>query len=58
MFKGSSNATETPRSNHVGLVPDSLNLPYDMSIREGITVPGSSQFTRHMAGTFYNILVL
>ncbi|XP_025412815.1 segmentation protein cap'n'collar isoform X2 [Sipha flava] len=45
-----SNATETARSNHVGLVPDTLNLPYDMSVREDIPVPGSSQFSRHMAG--------
>lgn len=47
---GTPNATETARSNHIGLVPDSLNLPYDMSAREGIPVPGSSQFNRHMAG--------
>lgn len=47
---GAPNATETARSNHVGLVPDSLNLPYDMSVREGIPIPGSSQFNRHMAG--------
>lgn len=45
-----ANTTETARSNNVGLVPDSLNLPYDMSVREGIHVPGSSQYTRHMAG--------
>jgi len=47
---GTPNATETTRPNHVGLVPDSLNLPFDMSVREGIPVPGSSQFNRHMAG--------
>lgn len=47
---GTPNATETARPNHIGLVPDSLNLPYDMSVREGIPVPGSSQFNRHMAG--------
>lgn len=50
LFLGTPNATETSRPNHVGLVPDSLNLPYDMSVREGIPVPGSSQFNRHMAG--------
>lgn len=51
-FLGTPNVTETARSNHIGLVPDSLNLPYDMSVREGIPVPGSSQFNRHnMAGT-------
>lgn len=50
---GISNTTETARPNHVGgLVPDSLNLPYNMSVREGIPVPGSSQFTRHMAGNY------
>ncbi|XP_025191395.1 segmentation protein cap'n'collar-like isoform X2 [Melanaphis sacchari] len=47
---GTLNATETTRPNHAGLVPDSLNLPYDMSVREGIPVPGSSQFNRHIAG--------
>lgn len=49
-LSGTPNATETSRPNHIGLVPDSLNLPYDMSVREGIPVPGSSQFNRHMAG--------
>ncbi|XP_060876797.1 segmentation protein cap'n'collar-like isoform X1 [Metopolophium dirhodum] len=48
---GTPNTTETARSNHMGLVPDSLNLPYDMSVREGIPLPSSSQFNRHnMAG--------
>lgn len=52
MVLGTPNATETARPNHIGHVPDSLNLPYDMSVREGIPVPGSSQFSRHMAGMY------
>jgi len=49
---GTPNVTETARSNHIGVVPEPLNLPYDMTVREGISVPGSSQFNRHMAGLY------
>ncbi|XP_050430343.1 segmentation protein cap'n'collar [Adelges cooleyi] len=48
---GTSNGSESARQNHAGgMVADPLTLPYDMSVRDGIPVPGASQFTRHMAG--------
>lgn len=53
MILGTPNTTDTAQPNHIsGLVPDSMNLPYDMSVRDGIPMPGSSQFTRHMAGNY------
>ncbi|XP_050523220.1 segmentation protein cap'n'collar isoform X2 [Daktulosphaira vitifoliae] len=48
---GTSNGSESSRQNLAGnMVSDTLNIPYDMSLRDGIPVPGSSHFSRHIAG--------